>query len=244
LGTLRTYGIEIETIAEDGRLSHSYRDGWDVDEDGSLPDNGAEYVSPVLSGTVNLLSLKKITDSLSTTGHAISKECGLHVHIGTKGLTPKHLNKIGRFVYNWEPLFYACLPASRETVIYCKKLDLEQVERLDGIGDPNTRYKGLNMQALKKHGTLEFRYHSGTLNYEKIARWVKLCLSMVKYGARRKRYARLRRVKATHKNLMRLCKVLGFDVGDKVYWLKRYAHFNNLDTNALLKQYNLEVVTA
>ena len=244
LASSRPYGIEIETVAEDGQLASRHRDNWEVTDDGSLPANGIEYVSPVLMGREGLVSLKKVTQALNDTGHVISKECGLHVHVSARGLTPTHLNKIGRTVYNWENLFYACLPDSRAAVVYCKKLGLDQVSTLDGISDPDTRYKGFNMQALAKHGTLEFRYHSGTMSYEKIARWIKLCLAVVKYGSRRKRHAKLRRCSNSHKNLMRLCKVLKFSDSDKRYWLKRYAHFNNLQVNTLLKLYKLDEVTA
>lgn len=44
-------------------------------------------------------------------------------------------------------------------------------EQLQGIGE---RYCGINMQSLAKHGTVENRYHGGTLSADKIIHWARL----------------------------------------------------------------------
>ncbi len=45
-----------------------------------------------------------------------------------------------------------------------------------------TRYNGLNLHSLFSSGHLEIRYHSGTINGEKILRWVDLHTAMVDYA--------------------------------------------------------------
>jgi hypothetical protein len=37
----------------------------------------------------------------------------------------------------------------------------------------------MNMHARIIHGSVEFRYHSGTTNFQKILNWVKLCTAIV-----------------------------------------------------------------
>ena len=51
---------------------------------------------------------------------------------------------------------------------------------LDKYND--ARYIGLNMHARYYLGTIEFRYHSGTLNKTKITNWIKICNSIVETG--------------------------------------------------------------
>lgn len=71
--------------------------------------------------------------------------------------------------------------ASRRHNNYCQPF-----EKITGSGGtmPRTlrevyarvsdRYCGINMQALAKHGTLENRYHSGSINGEKIVHWARM----------------------------------------------------------------------
>lgn len=46
----------------------------------------------------------------------------------------------------------------------------------------STRYNGLNLHSLFTDGHLEIRYHSGTINAEKILHWCQLHLAMVDYA--------------------------------------------------------------
>ena len=48
----------------------------------------------------------------------------------------------------------------------------------------STRYNGLNLHSLFSDGHLEIRYHSGTINAEKILHWCQLHLAMVDYAKR------------------------------------------------------------
>lgn len=106
-----------------------------------------------------------------------------------------------------EDLFFAMLPPSRYTCSFCKPLSkiyaIEDIERLDTQEDfdflwyktreiekiaeakkgkyNSSRYAGLNIHALLFRGnTIEVRYHSGTINAEKILHWVKLNLALFK----------------------------------------------------------------
>lgn len=42
-----------------------------------------------------------------------------------------------------------------------------------------SRYFKINFESFATHGTVEFRHHSGTTEYEKIVNWVKLTQAMV-----------------------------------------------------------------
>jgi len=42
------------------------------------------------------------------------------------------------------------------------------------------RYRAINLEALSRHTTVEFRSHSGTVDPRKIAAWVMLCVGIVR----------------------------------------------------------------
>ena len=46
----------------------------------------------------------------------------------------------------------------------------------------DSRYCGMNMHSRIINGSIEFRYHSGTINQEKILNWVKICTAIVDVG--------------------------------------------------------------
>lgn len=48
-----------------------------------------------------------------------------------------------------------------------------------GNNESHLRYVKLNFMSLSKHGTVEFRHHSGTIDADKIRNWVVACLRMV-----------------------------------------------------------------
>ena len=46
----------------------------------------------------------------------------------------------------------------------------------------NSRYRGFNLHARFLLGTLEYRYHEGSVNYERIYNWTKFCLGLTDFG--------------------------------------------------------------
>jgi len=47
-----------------------------------------------------------------------------------------------------------------------------------------SRYRGLNLHSRILHGTIEYRYHHGTLNSDNIRDWMLLCLAMSDFGSK------------------------------------------------------------
>ncbi len=68
--------------------------------------------------------------------------------------------------------------------LWYKAAKRKELKRLKAEHYNSTRYNGLNLHSLFSDGHLEIRYHSGTINYEKIMHWVTLHTCMVDYANR------------------------------------------------------------
>lgn len=49
-----------------------------------------------------------------------------------------------------------------------------------------SRYFKLNSQSYWRHGTVEFRQHSGTIEFEKIKNWLFFCARLIDFSKREK----------------------------------------------------------
>jgi hypothetical protein len=56
-------------------------------------------------------------------------------------------------------------------------------ERWDGYMYQGGRYNKVNLCAFLRHGTIEFRQHSGTMNVDKVINWIVFCVNFVETSA-------------------------------------------------------------
>lgn len=166
--------------------------------DGSIyGNNGNEIVSPVLRGESGLQSLKTLCECLQFAGAKINKSTGLHIHLGLDGITDKHYYNI---FYNYAVCYSAIckfLPNSRHDNSYCRKLtllnyDYETYCRRNALTDikqficntvyRSDRYRAVNPCSYLRHNTLEFRQHSGTVEYRKIFGWLSFIRALIDYS--------------------------------------------------------------
>lgn len=86
-----------------------------------------------------------------------------------------------RFFSAIDPIMRSLVPSSRRHNTYCQPFEKmarsggrcpnKYSDLMDGIRD---RYCGINMRALEAHGTIENRYHGGTVDASKIIHWARL----------------------------------------------------------------------
>ena len=203
--TLRRFGVEIECVGasraaiirECGQrglaiFSESYNhcDGGNhkIVSDASIRgENGNEVVTRPLS---ELEELRTILDALKAAGARVNKSCGLHVHIDAADLYIGQAVNIINNYYYLRHLINCSLPASRTNNRYCQvKNYTELVGRdnwyltLDAFVDAvRDRYVAVNIRAYKRHGTIEFRQHQGSLNFAKIKNWILFLQSLYEWS--------------------------------------------------------------
>jgi len=181
--------------------NHTTRSHWKIVPDRSLDDfaRGFELVSPVLTGQAGLDAITIATEVLMDFGCTVSKKCGLHVHVGASGATTAFFKNLLKLYGHFEPVIDRFLPLSRRASNsqWCRSvtnLTFTAVDRaldLDALlalmtpyprADP--RYSKINLAAYRRHRTVEFRQHSGTLEASKTINWTLFCLRMVEAAKR------------------------------------------------------------
>jgi len=203
--TNRKFGVEIEFLAtvsreevvrkicsngitcyDEGYNHDDHIDHWKLVRDGSC---GLELVSPILSGEDGLRQIEAVCDALREVGAKVDTSCGLHVHVDARDLSEKEVAKVFIAYSRYEPLFDALLPVSRRGNLNRFCLSIKDAVSLAADYANNlqhtyrrqygTRYLKVNLESLIRHGSIEFRQHSGTIESEKINNWVVLMVGFV-----------------------------------------------------------------
>jgi hypothetical protein len=198
----RRFGVEIEAFVKRGKTkealrdlirnkglncelndyNHTTRNYWKIVTDGSLRAEGVtfEIVSPILEGEDGLEQLEKVCQALKEYGCRINKTCGLHIHFDASTFSLQTWKNLLINYAKLEDTIDAFMPHSRRgnANTYCKSLkdDVNKVKEASSLEQIatriGTRYKKINTQAYARHKTIEFRQHSGTIEFMKIKNWI------------------------------------------------------------------------
>jgi len=171
--------------------NHRRITSWKVVPDGSVNGFGGagELVSPPLPLTeAGLEEVKLVLKAARDAGATVNNSCGIHVHHDARGLTREVARNIVTTYANAQEDINAILPLARRNT--GRGRNNGWAARVDGLNsrylsDDNgfasitrsnrggLRYHAVNLCAFGQHGTVEFRQHSGSLNFTKIANWIK-----------------------------------------------------------------------
>lgn len=190
-------GVEIEV--EGNNLPVEGNRYWRAEQDGSLR-NGMEYVM------VEPMDLKKLSPALKTlqtlfnkakSKLAFSFRTSVHMHVNVQDLTP---SQIYAMIYTYSllegPLMTFC-GEDRKCNRFCLRFeDAEAMAYEIGAmfyeGDngvkrrPNDRmrYAALNIEALSKYGSLEFRAMEGSMDIPRLVTWGAILNNIREYAIR------------------------------------------------------------
>jgi hypothetical protein len=251
----RLVGLEFE--AEEGNASElDINDNCGVTDDGSLSSEGIEVQTPPASLSELETYIKEATQGLKDAGFSVNTSCGLHAHLDATDFrdNPRKISKVLKTIYAIEDIIFSIQPASRWNNHYCQRLtrnyafndfkvknlakleqrwykttDERRIEYCKQEKYDQSRYNGLNLHSLFFRGTLEFRHHAGTLNYQKVLNWVNILLTIVNYGLKHykeKEIERLLNTPFTPRKLDLFYKIFGIDKDLKEYINSRVSKFN------------------
>jgi len=220
-------------------------DKWGVEYDSSIEttkkhQERIELITPPLRQNDFPVIEKAL--SIVSPFSSVNGSCGLHCHVGVS--SQELVTKMAILWYISELEIMKVFPLTRHNNSYCIKL----TNSLPEAFNPATanRYNILNIAPWTHKRTVEFRGHSGTLNYKKVKKWVLFCLSFM-------RLANKLTTKELEEYLHGPFKHITFDIFNFLdisntkthrYYIYRMQHFEKAKKRRLNKQVNQQNILA
>jgi len=179
-------GVEVEI--EDMPLAPKIP-GWRCIPDGSLRNNGVEYVfNGPIGGAGAVSRLNKLEAGLEGQG-TFGPRTSVHVHMDARDMLWSNVCDLVTLYAMVEPYLFSLCGQEREESIYALSLyrgekqitDLVHIFR-EGPLALNSRvwskYSAINLLSLSERGAIEFRGHSGTSNTTVLCNWINHILAL------------------------------------------------------------------
>lgn len=189
------FGLELELENVSSFRSMS---SWTTHNDQSLRSGGVEFVTAAPMGGSSLMEALREFYSSGIT-YTSGPRTSTHIHLNMLDSTVTHMRSLLCVVYAIEDSLFNVIGESRKWSGYAMPLSEMDPARLRSIlSDDDTRvllsnlapsrnaerYYGCNTAALRRFGTLEFRYFPGGPSRAELESWLDL-LESLKYGTRR-----------------------------------------------------------
>lgn len=180
---------------------------WKVVYDSSIRvdgGEGCELVTPILKWE-DITTLQEIIRKLRKAGAKVNETCGLHVHVGSAGMTAQAIRNLVNNVASHEELLYKALNVHENRKRYCKptderflqELNAKKPATLEELGEiwyqrpagrfptnhyDSSRYTIVNLHALFTKGTIEFRIYNGTLHAGEVKTAIQLSCALIAFA--------------------------------------------------------------
>lgn len=184
VGTKGAVGIEVEM--EGRHINRNIGGFWNVEDDGSL--GGPESAEYVLRKPLSLSNAKKalqeLTEALKGSELLPSVRAGVHVHLNVQEYTLTQVANLVTLYLVVEDLLLEVCGEGRQSNLFClkgceaeymvqKAIQLFQHGEVGHVNDDNIRYSGLNLAAIPKFGSVEFRAFRTPKDIMEIMPWVR-----------------------------------------------------------------------
>lgn len=169
---------------------------WELKTDGSLRNGIEAVLTQPTMGTGLTEAIDQFFSIVKT--YEVSPRTSIHVHLNMRqeSDTLESLRNIAVLYFMYEDAFFRISDESRKWCSYCNAFEDNPPDPLvalfrgqdlnDVIGimlDTNTnaqRYYGLNLYALHRYGTLEFRHFPCVTDKERLLEWLRLLMELKK----------------------------------------------------------------
>jgi hypothetical protein len=155
---------------------------WTKDEDGSLKDSGAEFISKPVAGKNIDYALYELERLLKAQKYLRwSHRCSIHVHTNVRNWTLPQLRTLVGVYAAMENLFFSLVAPHRRASAFCFPLTDTSPAGIE-FGAMDGKYCALNLAcSIQKYGTIEFRHMHGTSDIKTIRRWLQLIVKLHAY---------------------------------------------------------------
>lgn len=191
--TLLGVEIEVEGCKKTLPPSNNASNYWRKETDDSLRNNGAEFVfAEPLYGADVVKAITHFCEVARANSYVISERTGLHVHMDVRSMELEQFRNFCVLYALLEKPLYRWIGDRRDQNIHCLSWytaegDIKAIGQIFKIPAQAAsvihtlnRYAGLNLQALEKFGTVEFRHMKTTFDSERIINWINIILCLRK----------------------------------------------------------------
>lgn len=190
-------GIEIE-VEGNREFPSEGPDNWRAEPDGSLRGNSMEYIieSPIKLDEVSshIDALLEMFAERKIKVHD-SFRAGVHVHLNVQQLTPYQLGTLAAVYYTLETALvrfcgptregnYHCLRREDAEYSYIALCDTLRTGDFEILATDNLRYASLNLRAISRYGSLEFRSMATRPGFQQILPWCTIISRMRDYAVK------------------------------------------------------------
>lgn len=192
--------VEVEGIRTTGSVLIEQEHGialWSNIEDGSLRNNGREYVSLPVSGDMVEFSLAtlhtELTRNPSCNRHEFSHRTSVHIHVDMSDMTTENIATLLITYLFVEPFLYNYAGGDRDVNIFTVPLNdchgyIEDISKyLSNFNVPDylfslvrrwDKYTGMNLLPLLEKNTIEFRHMRGNIDVNRLLSWIDSLLQL------------------------------------------------------------------
>lgn len=186
----RAIGIEVEV--ENIRKRFPYDPCiWFSKEDGSLRNNGWEYVTYPVIGTQIKYAIETLFEGLPDTAD-FSDRTSIHIHVNVRDYTYENVLNVILLYTVFERLLYRYAGPQRYKNIFC--IPIQETKLPIAIANflvnkdfitlirEWQKYSGMNLLCIRNFGTIEYRHMEGNRDQYRILNWINLLLSIHKFA--------------------------------------------------------------
>ena len=150
-------------------------------KDGSLRNNGIEFVTRPMNYEKSLAIFTELRSRLSLGENPYSARTSTHVHVNVSSLSLDQLKHFVLLYALFEPVFFKFAGDARKHNIHCVPLGHTLLpsnysKSITSLVDNWSKYSAFNLKPVKTIGTVEFRHLYGTGDIKVYQQW----LSMLK----------------------------------------------------------------
>lgn len=189
------YGVELEIEGLDSESDDRARRivaGMQYHSDGSLRNNGGEYVTEPMDFSTLEYTLNQFFQKNKLDEENYSERCSVHVHANCCDLELEQLRLILCLYQILERVLFNYIKQDRDKNIFCvpwseaiigSRMFHSEMQLLKAIsGGRWQKYSALNLLPLRSFGTIEFRHMGGTQDLNYILQWCNIIGSLFKYA--------------------------------------------------------------
>jgi hypothetical protein len=147
--------------------------------DGSLRNNGIEFITKPLTFNEALTAFDVLHKGLVLGPHPYTNRTSTHVHVNMANMSMGQVKHLLLLYALLEPVFFEVAGETRKHNIHCVPLSFTMLpsiysKPIQDIIKAWSKYSAFNLMPLKSQGTVEFRHLYGTGDIEVYQKWLTL----------------------------------------------------------------------